>query len=78
MGMHERGMPNRVTVDGRGEFFNPGLFVAPGDGAEHAVDETGAGRIEFDACLLHGGGYRCVLFDPGTQQLIGAKPEQIQ
>ena len=42
MSMHERGVADRVAFDGRGELIDPGLLVAPGDGAEHAVDETGS------------------------------------
>ena len=78
MGMHQGGVTDRVAVDGRGELLDPGLFVAPGDGTQHAVDETCSCRIEFDARLLHGSGHRGVLFDPRAQQLVGAQPQQIQ
>src|SRR5215203_2953678 len=78
MGVYERGMSDWIAVRGWGEFGDPGLFVAPRNGSQHSVDETGSRGIEFDSRLFDGGGYRRVLFDPGAQQLVGAEPQQVQ
>ena len=78
MGVHERDVPDGIGLGGRGELVDPGLLVAPSDGAQHAVDETGSRRIEFDAGLLDGGGHRGVRVDPGAQQLVGAQPQQVE
>ena len=69
---------DRVGGRRRCEFRDPALFVAARDGAQHAVDETRTCRIEFDACLLDGGGHRGVWLDPCAQQLVGAEPQQVQ
>ena len=78
MSVYECSVPDRVAVRGRGELLDPRLFVAPGDGAQHAVDETCSRSIEFDARLLDGGGHRGMRFDPGTQKLVRAQSQQIQ
>ena len=78
MGVHEREVPDRVGGGGGASSSTQDCFVARGDRAQHAVDETGSRRVEFDAGLFDGGGHRGVLVDPGPQQLIGAQPQQVQ
>ena len=78
VGMHERPVPHRVRVGGRSELVDPGLLVAPADGAQHSIDETGSRRIEFDGGLLDGGGDGGVGFDAGAQQLVAAQPKQVK
>ena len=76
--MDERRVADRVGGRVGRQLVDPGLLVAARDGAQHAVDETGSCRIEFDTSLLDGGGHRGVLFDAGAQQLVGAEPQQVQ
>ena len=78
MGVHERDVTDGVGVGGRGELVDPGLLVARGDGAQHAVDETRSRRIEFDSGLLDGGGHRGVRVDTRAEQLVGPEPQQIE
>ena len=70
--------PTGSVAGGRRQLGDPGLLVARRDRAQHAVDETGSCRIEFDAGLLDGGGDRGVRVDPGAQQLVGAEPQQVE
>ena len=78
VGVHERGMPDRIGRRIGGQLGDPGPLVAPGDGAQHAVDETRSRRVEFDSGLFDGGGHRRVRADPGAQQLVGAEPQQVE
>lgn len=78
VGVHERRMPDRIGGHRRCQLLHPFRFGAAGDRPEYAVDETGSGRIEFDAGLFDGGGYRGMRLDPGTQQLVGAQAQQVE
>ena len=78
MRVREGEVADRVGVGGRRELGDPRLLVARRDLAQHAVDETGTRRIEFDARLLDGGVDGGVRFDPGAQQLVGAEPQQVE
>ena len=76
--VHESGVPDRIPRRVGSQLVHPGLLVPHGDGAQHAVDETGSRRVEFDAGLFDGGRHRGVRVDAGAQQLIGAQPQQIE
>ena len=78
VGVHESGMPDRILRRVGSQLVHPGFLVPPGDGAQHAIDETGSRRIEFDPGLVDGGRHRGVCVDAGAQQLIGAQPQQIE
>ena len=55
VGVHERHVADGVGVRRWCELVDPGLRFPPRDGAQHAVDESGTRRIEFDSRLLNGG-----------------------
>ncbi len=78
MGVHERGVPDRIPRRVGGQLVDPGFLVPPGNGPQHAIDETCSRRIEFDPGLLDGGRHRGVCADSGAQQLVGAHPQQIE
>ena len=66
VGMHEGGVADGVAAGRWGQLGQPGLLVAAGDAAQHAVDETRSGGVEFDAGLVHGGGDGGMLLDAGA------------
>ena len=66
VGVNEGGVADGVAAGRWGQLGQPGLLVAAGDAAQHAVDETRSGGVEFDAGLVHGGGDGGMLLDAGA------------
>src|SRR5262249_16097184 len=62
---------------GRRELVDPGLLVAPGDCAQHTVDETRSCRVEFDSGLLNGGGNGGKCVDARAKQMVSAESQQV-
>ena len=78
MGMHERGVADRIGRPVGRQFVDPGLLVAGADSAQYAIDETRTHRVEFNARLLNGGRYGGMCVDAGAQQLIGPQAQQVE
>ena len=78
VGVHQRGVADRILSRRRSQLGQPAGLVPAGDLAQHRVDESGSRRIEFDSGLLDGGRDRGVFGDVGAQQLIRAEPQQVQ